>query len=277
MAIQHSALSFSDDDWRRRVADTRRAIGEGLFDKAVLACRMDAELSAPVSIGNAMHRLGRNYPDCHVLTLPHGKGCVVAATPEPLALKQGDRISAHALAGTVARGAHSLDDARSASVLRASSKERREHQLVVDAVRSRLAGLCRKVEPVDEPGVRTLRFVQHLWTEVRGVLHDAVDLLQVAQQLHPTPAVLGSPQAAARDWLARCSLQRDGLYTGVAGWIDRQGDGEAVVLLRSAWLEDRRAVLWAGAGIMAESDPDAEFNEIRLKFKTMLEILGGVS
>jgi isochorismate synthase EntC len=92
-------------------------------------------------------------------------------------------------------------------------------------------------------------------------------------ELHPTPAVLGFPPHAARDWLGKIDEDRDGLYSGVAGWIDADGNGDGVVVLRSAYVDDRTAILWAGAGIVAESEPDAELAETELKLATMLEVL----
>lgn len=261
------------DTWRARVDGARQAIRAGRLDKVVLARRLQATLSAPVDVGAALRRLERMYPGCHVLSLPHAGGQLLAATPEPLALKRGDSLVAHALAGTARRSGDAQADARAVTALLASAKERREHALVVEALRTRLAGLCHRLEAAGDPAVLPLRFVQHLWTPVRGRLRAGVDLFDAVLALHPTPAVLGLPDTAARAWLAACGEQRDCLYTGVAGWTDRNGDGEAVVLLRSAWLAGTTAVLWAGAGIMADSDPDAELAETELKLKTMLEIL----
>jgi len=134
--------------------------------------------------------------------------------------------------------------------------------------------ICSSVEHAPEPSILPLRFVLHLWTELSGQLQEGVGLLDVVTRLHPTPAVLGIPGEAATALLAELGENRDGLYTGVAGWIDRNGDGDALVVLRSAYLERNNAVLWAGAGIMAESDPAAELAETELKLATMLEVLG---
>lgn len=260
--------------WCARVERTRQAIAAGRFAKAVLARRLRASLSRRADIPALTRRLAAMHPDCHVIALPHGKARVVAATPERLAIKQGEAIVCHALAGTARRHGGAADDARAAAALLASAKERCEHALVVDAIAARMAGFCAAVAPVPEPAILALRHVQHLWTTLAGQLRPGVDILEAARLLHPTPAVLGQPAAAAAGWLAELGEQRDGLYTGVAGWIDRAGDGDAVVVLRSACIEDDAAVLWAGAGIMADSDPAAELAETDLKLATMLEALG---
>jgi menaquinone-specific isochorismate synthase len=106
-------------------------------------------------------------------------------------------------------------------------------------------------------------------------LRDELGLLDAVARLHPTPAVLGAPGAAARRWLAAQGERRDSLYSGVAGWLDQRGDGDAMVVLRSVYLEGDRAVLWAGAGIVAGSEPEAELAETDLKLRTMLEVLDG--
>ena len=122
----------------------------------------------------------------------------------------------------------------------------------------------------------SLRFLQHLWTPISGRLRPGIGLIDAVTRLHPTPAVLGSPPQAAIDWLRDTGERRDGLYTGVAGWIDRDGNGDAAVVLRSAYFEDRTAVLWAGAGIMADSDPRAEFAETEMKLASLMEVLNAL-
>ncbi len=265
------------DTWRDRVEATRGAIRTGRFAKAVLARRLRARLSQPVDVGRVLARLAQMYSGCHVLSLPYGQGKVVAATPEQLAIKRGGELVSHALAGTVRRGSGMQEEALAVAEFFASPKERREHALVVESIKERMMQLCSSVEHAAVPSLLSLRFVQHLWTRVHGRLRDGVGLLDAVSALHPTPAVLGTPGLAAREWLAQCNERRDGLFTGVVGWIDRHGDGDAVVVLRAAYLEGDSAVLWAGAGIMAESDPATELAETELKLQTMLEVLGSTA
>jgi isochorismate synthase len=259
------------DTWLARVTAARAAIRAGRLTKVVLARRLRAQLSHPVDVAGVTARLASMYPACHVLSLPHDGGRVVAATPELLAAKRGDRLICHALAGTTRHQTDAPQGGRAA--LLASPKERHEHVLVVNAIKERMARLCTTVEHAAQPSLLSLRFVQHLWTPLQGTLRAGVGLLDAAGALHPTPAVLGTPDAAALDWLQACGERRDGLYTGVAGWLDRNGDGAAVVVVRSAWLQGDSAVLWAGAGIVAASDPAAELAETELKLQTMLEVL----
>jgi len=264
-----------DREWRQRVNAATAAIAGGEFAKVVLARRLNASLSTDIDTNDLADRLAADYPECCVFSLPHAGGRVVAASPERLAVKRGNQVVSHALAGTATRCGVADKDAAAASALLSSLKERREHEVVVDAIAAGLAEVCDAVAHARGPSLMRLRRILHLRTSVTGRLRPGFGLLDVVARLHPTPAVLGFPRQAAMDWLRRVEAPRDGLYTGVAGWIDRSGDGDAVMVLRSAHVEGRDATLWAGAGIMAESDPDAELAETDLKLTTMLDLLEG--
>ncbi|MBB4301345.1 menaquinone-specific isochorismate synthase [Rhodobium orientis] len=259
-------------DWSDRVCRTTAAIAEGRLAKAVLARKLTVRLAGRADARALADRLATLHPSCATFCLPHGAGHVVAASPERLAVKRGSRISSAALAGTTRRHASPVADEKAATDLLASPKEREEHAIVADAIAEVLTEVCETVERPDAPAIMRLRQVQHLWTEISGHLKPGTGFLDVASRLHPTPAVLGAPRKAALDWLGEMQENRDGLYTGVAGWIDRNGDGEAAMVLRSAYVEDRTAVLWAGAGIVAGSDPGREWTETDLKLSTLLNL-----
>lgn len=261
------------EDWQSRVRKVTEAIAAGELDKVVLARRLDLALSATVCLPSAIATLAREYPDCFVLAFPHGPGAVLAASPELLASKRDQRLQSYALAGTARRHPSPSAASAAAAALLDSAKERHEHQLVVDAIAKGMDRLCVSRRVPAQPTVQQLRFVQHLWTPLSGVLRHGVGLLDAVQALHPTPAVLGFPAQAARDWLSRHEESRQGHYTGVFGWIDAAGDGDGVVVLRSAYVEGRSATIWAGAGIVAGSDPASEWAETEMKMATMLEAL----
>nr|WP_246664648.1 isochorismate synthase [Rhodoblastus acidophilus] len=262
------------DEWRARVRAATQAIRAKKFDKVVLARKRVVALRAPVDTDALARRMAQNCAEGRVLKLPSHRGSVLAATPELLAVKRGDALVSHALAGTAPRFPGRAEDDRAAEGLRASAKERREHAVVVQSIAGALRDLCDEVFHAPEPDLMRLRRLQHLWTPVTGRLREGFDLLDAVAALHPTPAVLGWPKAPARAFLRDTEERRDGFYTGLAGWIDAEGDGEAAVILRCAEIEGREARLWAGAGIMAESDPDAEWAETELKLTTFLDILG---
>jgi isochorismate synthase EntC len=161
--------------------------------------------------------------------------------------------------------------------LLASSKERAEHAFVVRALQESLAEVCLNVSPVGAPTVMKMRHIQHLLTTLVGRVPEGRTVLELVARLHPTPAVAGYPSKAA----LRMIREREGLdrgwYAGPVGWLDAMGDGEFAIGIRSALLRGTEATLLAGCGIVAQSDPDAEYAESSLKLQAMLSALQGSS
>jgi isochorismate synthase len=187
--------------------------------------------------------------------------------------RTGRDVVSQPMAGTVPRAASPEEDRRSIAHLESSVKESREHRLVVDAVAGELGRWCDDVVVGDPEPIR-LTSVTHLTTRVSGTLRrrdaSAVDL---ALALHPTPAVNGSPRAAAIVAIDRLEPFDRATYGGPVGWVDARGDGEFAVAIRGATLDGHRARLLAGAGIVAGSDPDAEWAETQAKLEPMLRVL----
>lgn len=259
------------DAWLARV---RRALGDlgPDLDKVVLARAVEHRAAAggafdPVA---TLARL-RDARAVRFAAAPGGaaRGCLVGATPELLARVDGAHVETVALAGTAARGRDPAEDEALGAALLASAKDRREHALVADAVRAALAARCATVEAPPAPSLRRLPRVQHLETRFTGTLRPAGGLLDLAAGLHPTPAVAGAPRGAALAWLRRHEPLARGWYAGAVGWLDAQGDGALAVAIRSALLQGDRAFTFAGAGVVAGSDPAAEWDETALKLETL--------
>ncbi len=259
--------------WRARVENAIEEISAGRFSKVVLARQLVVTARAPFDADRLLRRMTATAPAGRRFKIPFEDGAVVADSPELLAEKRGDLVVSHALAGTARRPGDPSEDRRAAASMLASPKERREHEIVARFIAGRLGEICHEVNRAAAPTIMRLRGLQHLWTPVLGRLRPGFDLFDIIERLHPTPAVLGFPREAARAWLERVEQPRDGLYTGLAGWADLDGDGEAAVVLRSAFLRGREARLWAGAGIMAESRADDEWRETRLKMETQLRLI----
>jgi len=261
--------------WREQVTDITDAIARGTCSKVVAARTTSVVLAAPVRAAEMLAALDDRHADCvRVLIKPPGAGALIAATPERLVRRDGDHVQCDALAGSIARTGD-LDAA--AATLRASGKDRNEHQLVVDAIRTALteAG-AQVVEPSAdaEPAVRALRHVIHLHTPFRAVLRTPRHVLELAARLHPTPAVGGTPTDVASEWIHTHEPVARGWYAAPVGWFDLDGNGELAVALRSGVIAGNRAHLWAGAGIVAGSDPDRELAETEVKLRAMLGALG---
>ncbi|MBA3457952.1 MAG: isochorismate synthase [Deltaproteobacteria bacterium] len=261
--------------WRDQVTDITDAIAKGTCSKVVAARTASIVLAAPVRAAELLAALDARHADCvRVLIKPPGAGALIAATPERLVRRDGDFVQCDALAGSIARTG---DVEAAAATLRASAKDRREHQLVVDAIRTALTDAGAQVlepEPEAEPAVRALRHVIHLHTPFRAVLRTPRHVLELAARLHPTPAVGGTPTEIASDWIRSHEPVARGWYAAPVGWFDLDGNGELAVALRSGVVAGNRAHLWAGAGIVAGSDPDRELAETEVKLRAMLGALG---
>ncbi len=261
--------------WLAGVRSIVAQVRAGQLDKAVLATTQELLAAAPFDIGRVLAKLRALYPDCHVFTIRAGESTFLGASPELLVSLRDGLASALGLAGSVRRGATADEDERLGRGLLASAKDRREHATTVDAIRGALSGVTEQLFASDQPQLRRLRNIQHLATEVAGRALPGVDVLELVRRLHPTPAVCGWPREAARRAIAAIERFDRGWYAGPVGWLDGSGDGEFAVALRSALVRLDRALLFAGNGIMGDSEPEAELAEVQLKFRPLTEALGG--
>ena len=260
-------------EWTESVRRILSAIEAGDVRKVVLARQLVVEAGVPFERRSVLDRLRRSHPSCFT----YAAGSFVGASPELLVRRRGDEVASCPMAGTVRRGATSDEDDVLTTGLRRSVKEAEEHRLLVDAVVAALAPVCVEAPEAGEPDVVRFPTVSHLATRVRGVLRrPAPSALALAGLLHPTPAVGGLPRAAALATIADLEGFDRGLYAGPVGWVDAAGDGEWAVALRGAQLDGSRARLVAGAGIVAGSDPEAEWAETEAKLRPMLAAVGAL-
>jgi isochorismate synthase len=259
------------DAWRAQVRAITDAIAAGECAKIVAARSAVVTLARDARVADMLAELDARHADCvRVLVRPPGGGSLVAATPERLVKLDGSTIACDALAGSIALSGTPDSDV---AALRASTKDRNEHEIVVRAIASALHELDADVKFPVEPGVRTLRHVLHLHTPITATLRTRRHVLELAAALHPTPAVGGTPTKLATDWIASHETAR-GWYASPVGWFDLDGNGELAVAIRSGLLAGERAHLWAGAGIVAGSDPDRELAETDVKLRAILGALG---
>lgn len=285
-----AAAKTSDVPKREVTAEARRTEDAGDYPAAVRAAlaRIDAGEFQKIVLartrtirgGESLHPLRmlnglrQRFPDCYAFSVANGRGqSFIGATPERLGRVSRGVLETEALAGSAPRGATASEDARNASTLLRSDKDRREQRLVLDSIVRRLEPLGLRPEYAPEPVLRKLANVQHLHTAVRATLPDGVRLLDVLARLHPTPAVGGTPRAAAVARIRELEGFPRGLYAGALGWLNARGGGEFFVGLRSALVDGASATLFAGAGIVAGSVPEQELAETELKFRAMQEAL----
>lgn len=282
---QIAEMTPDADEHRRRigVALARLRDPADELHKVVLARALRVTADGRLDARTLLHRLAaadgqatKFLVDLSAAGEGHSGTALVGASPELLVARQGDRVLCRPFAGSAPRLSDPEADAASGATLAASQKNRHEHQLVVDALRTALEPLCTDLQIADHPQLTKTAAVWHLYTPISGRLREkSVTALDLAVALHPTPAVGGSPTREAVDLIEGVEGDR-GFYAGAVGWCDQRGDGRWVVSIRCAQLSaDRRTALaHSGGGIVAESDPDDEFAETTTKFRTILSALG---
>jgi len=260
--------------WKELVGRAVSSIRQGAYAKIVLARQAEITDGA-FDLAQTLHNLRQSYPNACVFAFQRGERTFIGATPERLVYAREGNLHTVALAGSAPRGASEEEDCRLGSALLHSPKNRGEHEIVISMLRDSLAHLCSRVWVADTPELLRLKNIQHLQTAIVGELLPGRTLLEALQTLHPTPAVGGTPTDAALSFIREHENLDRGWYAGPLGWIDLQGNGEFVVALRSALLEKQRAMLFAGCGIVKDSDPEAEYAESCLKLQVMLRSLAG--
>lgn len=263
--------ALAPEIWRDQiVAPAAARIRGGELTKAVLARELVLTTDRPIRADLVVERLRAVFPAAALFLVDR----FVGASPELLVSRLDDVVRAHPLAGTAARSSDPAVDQRQAAGLLASEKDRWEHRITIDWLLDTLLPFCSYVDAEPEPSIVTLANVHHLGTLVEGRLSSpASPVLELVAALHPTPAVGGEPQKAALALIAELERADRGAYAGPVGWVDGVGNGAFAVGLRSAQLGPMEARLFAGVGVVADSDPAAELAETRAKFKAMLGAL----
>ncbi|MBD2296595.1 isochorismate synthase [Anabaena sphaerica FACHB-251] len=241
--------------------------------KIVLADALDVRSYNSFNLFKSLNNLRQLHPNCYVFSTSNGKGQnFIGASPERLISIQNQQLITDALAGSAPRGKTPNEDAANANDLVNSNKEKHEHSLVIDFITQRLSQLG-LFPQILAPRLRQLSNIQHLWTPITAVVPANIHPLKIVAQLHPTPAVAGAARDIACEEIRRYESFERGLYAAPLGWVDGEGNCEFIVGIRSALIDGDRARLYAGAGIVAGSDPEKEFAEVQLKLQALLKAL----
>ena len=260
--------------WTAAVESAAKRLRAGDAAKVVLAREVIARGDGVVSAGMVVRSLRAAYPSCFTYLVTGADGTAFAgASPELLIRRSGGKAFSQPMAGSVARGAGEADDDRLARQLVDSAKDNAEHRIASEFVVDALRKFSQSVE-AREPDVVRFTNIQHLATSITAELAaPAAEVLDLAAALHPTPAVGGWPRPAAEALIDELEGLERGWYAGAVGWTDGQGDGEFAVALRCGLLWEDGARLYAGVGVMPDSDPARELEETELKFKALLMAL----
>jgi isochorismate synthase len=254
-------------EWQAALVAARDELRAGAGRKVVLAREVVVAADRPLSPLAIVDRLRAAYPACTLFAVDG----FVGATPELLVARRDDRVRAQPMAGTAPRSADPTTDARLAAALLSSAKDQAEHRITIDMVHDTLLPYCSYLDEEAQPTVVAMANVQHLATLVEGRLSGPpASVVELMVALHPTPAVGGSPRPAALDLIARYEQLDRARYAGPVGWVDAAGNGEWAVGIRSAEIDGGTARLFAGVGVVADSDPDDELAETQAKLQALL-------
>ncbi|MDF7659761.1 isochorismate synthase [Erwiniaceae bacterium L1_54_6] len=274
--VRRRAAIPDHDVFLNMVAEAVAATQRGDLDKVVLSRLMDIVTEQPVDSAALMQRVMALNPNSYHfhLPLPQG-GVLLGASPELMLRKHGRDFSSCPLAGSARRDNDSQRDQAAGDTLMNSGKDRHEHQLVTDAMRSTLQPRSRRLSVPTVPSLITTSTLWHLATQIDGEVQDERDnALSLACLLHPTPALSGFPHQRAQQLIQTLEPFDRQLFGGIVGWCDDAGNGEWVVTIRCGTVHDTHVRLFAGAGIVADSQPESEWRETGVKLDTMLRAFG---
>nr|WP_113866932.1 isochorismate synthase [Brenneria salicis]NMN92971.1 isochorismate synthase [Brenneria salicis ATCC 15712 = DSM 30166]RBP61944.1 isochorismate synthase [Brenneria salicis ATCC 15712 = DSM 30166]RLM31251.1 isochorismate synthase [Brenneria salicis ATCC 15712 = DSM 30166] len=265
----------AQDTFCQMVSAGVNATRSGVLDKVVLSRLLKIETDRPLNAMQLLLLLNRQNPGSYNFHVPLAQGALVGASPELLLHKQGNVVTTQPLAGSARRSDNPAENRRLRQSLTHSDKDRHEHRLVIDAIRQMLAPRSRTLLIPETPSLLATPVLWHLATRITAEVSDQREnALSIACLLHPTPALCGTPFQAARDLITNLEPFERGLFGGIVGWSDAQGNGEWVVTIRCGEVRGNSVTLFAGAGIVPDSQPLSEWNETGVKLSTMLRAFG---
>ncbi|WP_066310844.1 isochorismate synthase MenF [Bacillus sp. FJAT-29814] len=266
---------ISPEAWKEAVTGIVNELNDGPLKKVVLARELRLKFDSKVEAGMVLERLNEQQHESYIFALEANGDCFLGASPERLVKKQGNEIFSTCLAGSISRGKTTEEDAMLGEQLLHDQKNLIEHQYVVEMIKEALEEYCDQIILPEKPRLMKNRDIQHLYTPVIGKCGNNTSLLLLVERLHPTPALGGLPKQEAVEKIRQVEELDRGFYAAPIGWLDYQGNGEFAVAIRSGLIQGSEASLFAGCGVVADSDSESEYLETGLKFRPMLRALGG--
>lgn len=273
--IIKSSYTGSEEErllWIDKVNAALKKIEEGEFQKIVLSRSVKLSFSENGSITQLLKSLSSTYPRCYVFAFRQNNSTFFGASPERLAKISNGTIEADALAGSIRRGETPDEDLILEKELLASKKNLNEQKAVVHFIANSFSEFATDIEYNPDPIIRKLPNIQHLWTPIKAKLSKNRSVFAVLKSIHPTPAICGVPWSNALISIRAMEKHARGLYAGIIGWFNFNNEGEFAVSIRSALIKDNELYAFAGCGIVDGSDPIAEYEEINLKLKPILNL-----
>ncbi|MEH7492320.1 isochorismate synthase [Neobacillus niacini] len=266
---------ISPQQWKQTVDDVVEELKTGSLKKVVLARELRLLFDDQVKADVILENLYNQQRDSFIFVFESNGDCFIGATPERLVKKQGENVFSTCLAGSIRRGKNEEEDIILGQTLLNDQKNINEHGFVVEMIKEALEESCEEIILPDKPQLMKIRDIQHLYTPVIGKCQKDASLLLLVERLHPTPALGGLPKKEAVEKIRQVEELDRGYYSGPLGWVDYRGNGEFSVSIRSGLIQGKEASLFAGCGVVANSDSESEYLETSLKFTPMLRALGG--
>lgn len=263
------------EEYLQSISNVTDEIKAGKADKVVIARSLALEFEQEVSASNVLTQVYNEQPESYLFGQECGGNLFFGASPERLVAVKDGEANSSCIAGSIKRGATKELDRQLGEVLLNDAKNLQEHQYVVDMITKSFEETCSSYTVPDRPQLLKIRDIQHLYTPVEGQLKQDATILQMVEKLHPTPALGGAPRGKAMEMIRQYEPMNRGIYAGPIGWMNAEGDGEFAVAIRSALLQSTKAYLYAGGGIVADSEPQSEYEETLVKFRPMIRALGG--
>jgi menaquinone-specific isochorismate synthase len=268
-------VEIAPDAWKETVSEVVGDFKGKELKKVVLARELRLHFDVAIQAESVLGKLLHEQKDSFTFAFESNGDCFIGASPERLVKKDGASLFSACLAGSIGRGATQAEDEQLGNELLNDQKNLIEHQFVVDMIKGAMQETCDEVILPEKPQLMKMKYIQHLYTPVVGKNREGTSLLDLVDRLHPTPALGGLPKQAAVEKIRDVEQLDRGFYAAPLGWMDFRGNGEFAVAIRSGLIQGKEASLFAGCGIVADSNAESEYIETSIKFRPMLAALGG--
>lgn len=269
-------VEIAREPWIELVKNARETIRRTQTEKIVLAREVELTYEKLIDIGVLLAYLEAGQKNSYLFAYKKADVSFVGATPERLISVKDSEVLSTCLAGTAPRGITVEQDREMRETLLDDRKNLEEHDYVVQMIRTALEQHCHEIEIAETPIIYPLEQLQHLYTPVTAKLNKGETIFQLVESLHPTPALGGTPKAEALEFIRTYEFLDRGWYGAPVGWVDAELNGEFAVAIRSGLVSNKKAHLFAGCGVVKDSDPELEYEETKIKLKPMLEALRGL-
>lgn len=272
-SIELSPFKFdSYSEWEKRVNSAVDMITNNKLEKIVLARKKEFKTNYEIDFTEIINVLNTDYRDCFNFLLKSNDSYFFGSSPELLAEINYTSFKSEALAGSIKRGNSEIEDNYLSAILLKDNKNLTEHQIVIDYLKSNLKNVVNNFVISEVPKIKRLKNIQHLQTEIQGQIKSDVDIFNLVSKIFPTPAVCGIPKDESLNKLSDLENFERGIFTGIIGWFNFNNRADFYVAIRSGLYKDNFLSVFAGSGIVHNSNALDEYKETELKLKVITDL-----